>query len=200
VIVIGATNREDLIDPAILRPGRLDVKIRIDRPDRAAAVQIFGRHLHVDVPIDEDLFRGAGSPAAAIARLVEAGVERLFVANEDTAYLEVTYEKGEKEVLHFCDFVSGAMIEGVVKRAKKLAIKREIAGGTKGLRVEDVVDAVDREFLEHEDLPNTTNPEDWARISGRRGERIVYVRTLRRHGPATGGGRALERPGSGQYL
>ena len=200
VIVIGATNREDLIDPAILRPGRLDVKIRIDRPDRAAAVQIFGRHLNEDVPIDEDLVRGAGSPAAAISRLVEAGVERLFVANEDTAFLEVTYEKGEKEVLHFCDFVSGAMIEGVVKRAKKLAIKREIAGGTKGLRVEDVVDAVDREFLEHEDLPNTTNPEDWARISGRRGERIVYVRTLRRHGPATGGGRALERPGSGQYL
>lgn len=200
VIVIGATNREDLIDPAILRPGRLDVKIRIDRPDEQAARQIFSRYLHDDLPLDADLVHRAGSPTSALDLLAEAGVSRMYSRSDDTAFLEVTYEKGEKEVLHFRDFASGAMIENVVRRAKQRAIKRAIAGGCPGVCEQDIVEAARQEFLEHEDLPNTTNPEDWAKISGRKGERIVYIRTLRRRGSDATGGRAIDRSGSGQYL
>jgi len=200
VIVIGATNREDLIDPAILRPGRLDVKIRIDRPDEDAARQIFSRYLHDDLPVADDLVRQSGSPASALVRLSEAGVSTMYSRTDDTAFLEVTYEKGEKEVLHFRDFASGAMIENVVRRAKQRAIKRAISGGRPGVCEQDVVEAVRQEFMEHEDLPNTTNPEDWAKISGRKGERIVYIRTLRRRGSDATGGRSIDRSGSGQYL
>lgn len=200
VIVIGATNREDLIDPAILRPGRLDVKIRIDRPDEQAARQIFARYLHEDLPVDEELVRRTGTVDAALAVLAEAGVARMYAGSADCAVLEVTYEKGEKEVLYFRDFASGAMIENVVRRAKLRAIKRTLRGGRPGVSEEDIVESAGQEFVEHEDLPNTTNPEDWAKISGRKGERIVYVRTLRRRGPAAGGGRAIDRSGSGQYL
>ncbi|MBU6201589.1 MAG: proteasome ATPase [Acidobacteria bacterium] len=200
VIVIGATNREDLIDPAILRPGRLDVKIRVDRPDEQAARQIFARYLHEDLPVDADLEHRTGTPASALGRLTEVGVSAMYSRTDDTAFLEVTYEKGEKEVLHFRDFVSGAMIENVVRRAKQRAIKRAISGGRPGVCEQDIVEASRQEFAEHEDLPNTTNPEDWAKISGRKGERIVYIRTLRRRGSDATGGRSIDRSGSGQYL
>ena len=196
VIVIGATNREDLIDPAILRPGRLDVKIKIDRPDAEAAKQIFSRYLTSDVPLG---VHGDGGVTA----LIDATVEAMYATGTDNEFLEVTYQAGDKEILHFKDFSSGAMIENIVRRAKKLAIKRELAGGARGVCLEDLTDSVREEFREHEDLPNTTNPDDWARISGRRGERIVFIRTLKSHGRdgvAETGGKAIERVVTGQYL
>ena len=196
VIVIGATNREDLIDPAILRPGRLDVKIKIDRPDAHAARQIFGRYLTADVPVN---LVAEGSLEA----LIDATVEEMYSTNSENEFLEVTYQTGDKEVLHFKDFSSGAMIENIVRRAKKRAIKRELAGGERGVCADDLRESVREEFHEHEDLPNTTNPDDWARISGRRGERIVFVRTLRSAQDGTRkdvGGKAIERAVTGQYL
>lgn len=196
VIVIGATNREDLIDPAILRPGRLDVKIKIDRPDADAARQIFARYLTADVPIH-------ATEEAGLASLIDETVDAMYATSADNEFLEVTYQAGDKEILHFKDFSSGAMIENIVRRAKKLAIKRELSGGHKGVCLADLTDSVREEFREHEDLPNTTNPDDWARISGRRGERIVFIRTLKSHGRdgvAEGGGKAIERVVTGQYL
>jgi proteasome-associated ATPase len=196
VIVIGATNREDLIDPAILRPGRLDVKIKIDRPDADAARQIFGRYLTTDVPLQ--LPEGG-----TLDSLIDRTVEAMYSTDVDNEFLEVTYQTGDKEVLHFKDFSSGAMIENIVRRAKKRAIKRELSGGTKGVCTDDLIDSVREEFHEHEDLPNTTNPDDWARISGRRGERIVFVRTLRTNVDGSRkdlGGKAIERAVTGQYL
>ncbi|HLU41861.1 MAG TPA: proteasome ATPase, partial [Microthrixaceae bacterium] len=180
VIVIGASNREDLIDPAILRPGRLDVKIKINRPDETAAAQIFSRYLTPDLPLDPDEVTrlGGGDPAKAVAAMIELVVEEMYRTDEQNQFLEVTYQNGDKEVMYFKDFASGAMIENIVRRGKKLAIKRELATGARGIRVDDLVEAIQQEYKEHEDLPNTTNPDDWAKISGKKGERIVYVRTL----------------------
>ena len=180
VIIIGATNREDLIDPAILRPGRLDVKIKIERPDEGAAAQIFERYLHAELPLDPDFVaeRGGGDRDKAVRVLIEEAVAALYRIDDDNRFLEVTYQGGDKEVLYFKDFASGAMIENVVRRAKKTAVKREIATGHRGLRPEDLLSSMRQEFRENEDLPNTTNPDDWARISGKKGERIVFIRTL----------------------
>ena len=204
VIVIGASNREDLIDPAILRPGRLDVKIKIERPNEASAAQIFGRYTTTDLPLDEGEVAslGGGDPHKAVQAMIEAAVAEMYLTDERNQFLEVTYQNGDKEVMYFKDFSSGAMIENIVRRAKKLAIKRLIEGGARGLRVDDFVRSVHQEFREHEDLPNTTNPDDWAKISGKKGERIVYVRTLITHDDDTDaeGGRSIERVATGQYL
>ena len=192
VIVIGATNREDLIDPAILRPGRLDVKIRIDRPDAHAARQVFLRYLNEEIPLGD---------GETVDQMVTAAVDEMYRVDDDNRFLEVTYANGDKEVLYFKDFASGAMIENIVRRAKKSAVKRVIDGGSRGITSDDLISAVRSEFTEHEDLPNTTNPDDWAKVSGRKGERIVFIRTLvdRDAGPV-GGGRAIERTQTGQYL
>ncbi|MFO7279415.1 MAG: proteasome ATPase [Thermoanaerobacterales bacterium] len=203
VIVIGASNREDLIDPAILRPGRLDVKIKIERPNEAAAAQIFSRYLTPDLPLDEETVRdlGGGDPEKAVQAMIERTVEEMYRTDKDNEFLEVTYQNGDKEVMYFKDFASGAMIENIVRRAKKLAIKRYLAGGPKGIRLSDLVDSIHQEYKEHEDLPNTTNPDDWAKISGKKGERIVYVRTIvNREDGGAAGGRAIERVATGQYL
>jgi len=202
VIVIGATNREDLIDPAILRPGRLDVKIRIERPDAVAARQVFARYLTVDLPIDEQEIAD-GDKATAVARLIDQTVEEMYRQDDVNRFLEVTYQNGDKDVLFFKDFSSGAMIENIVRRAKKLSIKRLIAGGRKGINGDDLSQSIRQEFKEHEDLPNTTNPDDWAKISGRKGERIVFIRTLVHEGDGgktDAGGRSIEPTATGQYL
>ncbi|HEX3089485.1 MAG TPA: proteasome ATPase, partial [Ilumatobacteraceae bacterium] len=193
VIVIGATNREDLIDPAILRPGRLDVKIKIERPNAAAARQIFARYLTDEIPID---------PNDAIPSMLDRTVAEMYRDDEDNQFLEVTYQNGDKEILYYKDISSGAMIENIVRRAKKLAIKRVIAGGARGVCAQDLLDSIKQEYKEHEDLPNTTNPDDWAKISGKKGERIVFIRTLVKGRAAEDreGGRAIERVGTGQYL
>jgi len=202
VIVIGASNREDLIDPAILRPGRLDVKIKIERPDATAAAAIFSRYLVGDLPIDEGLIEavGGGDRNKAAMAMIDETVAEMYSDEEQNRFLEVTYQNGDKEVLYFRDFSSGAMVENIVRRAKKLAIKRQLAGGPRGIRTEDMVQSVRQEFTEHEDLPNTTNPDDWAKISGKKGERIVYVRTLVSRKTDETGGRAIEGVGTGQYL
>jgi len=204
VIVIGASNREDLIDPAILRPGRLDVKIKIERPNEEAAAQIFSRYLTSDLPIatDEIESLGGGDVEKGIRFMIERTVEAMYRTDDANRFLEVTYQNGDKEVMYFKDFSSGAMIENIVRRAKKLAIKRAIAGGDRGIRTDDLLASIQQEFKEHEDLPNTTNPDDWAKISGKKGERIVYVRTLISKGDESEaeGGRAIERVTTGQYL
>ena len=202
VIVIGASNREDLIDPAILRPGRLDVKIKIERPDEEAAAQIFSRYLTSDLPIDaKEVERlGGGDAAKSVQAMIEDTVTEMYRADDENKFLEVTYQNGDKEVLYYRDFASGAMIENIVRRAKKLAIKRAIAGEGRGVRTSDLLESIRREYKENEDLPNTTNPDDWARISGKKGERIVYVRTLLADTEETRGGRSIERVGTGQYL
>ena len=203
VIVIGASNREDLIDPAILRPGRLDVKIKISRPTADSAGQIFGRYLTSGLPIDADQISslGGGDAEKAVQVMIERTVEEMYRTDAANEFLEVTYQNGDKEVMHFKDFSSGAMIENIVRRAKKLAIKREIAGGPRGIRLDDLLDSIHQEFKEHEDLPNTTNPDDWAKISGKKGERIVYIRTLiHREDDEPTGGRSIERVATGQYL
>jgi proteasome-associated ATPase len=200
VIVIGASNREDMIDPAILRPGRLDVKIKIERPDAHAAKEILGKYLTTGVPLHDSEIKGAGGDREkAIRRMIDTTVERMYAASEENKFLEVTYASGDKEILFFKDFNSGAMIENIVRRAKKMAIKRFLSQGEKGLTLDDLQVSIRDEFKENEDLPNTTNPDDWARISGKKGERIVYVRTLL--GDAHGGeGRQVERVNAGQYL
>ena len=193
VIVIGATNREDLIDPAILRPGRLDVKIKIERPNGNAARQIFAQYLTDEIPI---------AAGASISDMIDETVAEMYRDDEDNQFLEVTYQNGDKEILYYKDFSSGAMIENIVRRAKKLAIKRVIAGGERGVCLQDLLDSIKQEYKEHEDLPNTTNPDDWAKISGKKGERIVFIRTLvkGREPAAREGGRAIERVATGQYL
>jgi proteasome-associated ATPase len=193
VIVIGATNREDLIDPAILRPGRLDVKIKIERPNEQAAAQIFAQYLTDEIPI---------APDASISDMIADTVREMYRDDEVNQFLEVTYQNGDKEILYYKDFASGAMIENIVRRAKKLAIKRVIAGGQRGVSTQDLLDSIKQEYKEHEDLPNTTNPDDWAKISGKKGERIVFIRTLvkGREPAEREGGRAIERVATGQYL
>jgi proteasome-associated ATPase len=198
VIVIGASNREDLIDPAILRPGRLDVKIKIERPSAAQASDIMSKYLTGSVPIHPEEVGRAGGAGAAVRRMVQVTVDRMYASSDDNRFLEVTYASGDKEVLYFKDFNSGAMIENIVRRSKKEAIKRFLSTGEKGIRTEDLLNAIRDEFKENEDLPNTTNPDDWARISGKKGERIVYVRTLLGDGGAEG--RQVERVAAGQYL
>jgi proteasome-associated ATPase len=198
VIVIGASNRQDLIDPAILRPGRLDVKIKIERPDRAAAADIFRKYLTADVPYAESETRGS-DVATAIELMITSTGDAMYSLSEENRFLEVTYANGDKEVLYFKDFASGAMIESVVRRAKKLALKRYIGGGLKGITADDLKTAVREEFKENEDLPNTTNPDDWAKIAGKKGERIVYVKPLM--GEAKEKQRSVEKVvNTGQYL
>ncbi len=198
VIVIGASNREDLIDPAILRPGRLDVKIKIERPTALQASDIMSKYLRGSVPIHPDeIGRSGGDVSTACRRMIDRTVEQMYEPSERNRFLEVTYASGDKEILYFKDFNSGAMIENIVRRAKKDAIKRFLVTGEKGVRQEDLLTAIRDEFKENEDLPNTTNPDDWARISGKKGERIVYVRTLLGH---DGDGRQVERVNAGQYL
>ncbi len=199
VIVIGATNREDLIDPAILRPGRLDVKIRIERPGAVAAQQIFSRYLTLEVPIAASEVAKHGDLKQAISKMIDATVAEMYASDEKNRFLEVTYQNGDRETLFFRDFASGAMIENIVRRAKKLAIKRLLAGGERGVDLQDLISSIRQEFREHEDLPNTTNPDDWAKVSGRKGERIVFIRTLT-HDDDTVGGKAIERTATGQYL
>jgi proteasome-associated ATPase len=198
VVVIGASNREDLIDPAILRPGRLDVKIKIERPDADQARNIMAKYLHPVVPIHPDeVQRFGGDAQQACFRMIDKTIEQMYEPTDRNRFLEVTYASGDKEILYFKDFNSGAMIENIVRRAKKDAIKRFLSKGEKGIKTEDMLTAIRDEFKENEDLPNTTNPDDWARISGKKGERIVYVRTLLGH---DGDGRQVERVNAGQYL
>jgi proteasome-associated ATPase len=201
VIVIGASNREDLIDPAILRPGRLDVKIKIERPDEDSAKQIFHQYLTTSLPIaDSELKRAGGDPESATKRMIDKAVDDMYATGDENKFLEVTYQNGDKETLYFKDFSSGAMIENIVRRAKKLSIKRVIAGDERGICTDDLLESIKQEFREHEDLPNTTNPDDWAKISGKKGERIVYVRTIVNEGDKDKGGRQIERVTTGQYL
>ncbi|RKS73392.1 proteasome-associated ATPase [Actinomadura pelletieri DSM 43383] len=202
VIVIGASNREDMIDPAILRPGRLDVKIKIERPDAEAAKDIFSKYILEGLPLHpDDLKEHGGSPDATVEAMIQRTVERMYAETEENRFLEVTYANGDKEVLYFKDFNSGAMIQNIVDRAKKMAIKQFLDTGQKGLRVTHLLAACVDEFSENEDLPNTTNPDDWARISGKKGERIVYIRTLVSGTKGAEAGRSIDTvANTGQYL
>jgi proteasome-associated ATPase len=201
VIVIGASNREDMIDPAILRPGRLDVKIKIERPDAEAARDIFSKYIRSDLPIHpDDLAEHGGDVDATVAAMIQHTVERMYSESEENRFLEVTYANGDKETLYFRDFNSGAMIQNIVDRGKKMAIKDLLTTGQRGLRMQHLLAACVDEFRENEDLPNTTNPDDWARISGKKGERIVYIRTLV-SGKGADTGRSIDTVGNtGQYL
>jgi len=201
VIVIGASNREDMIDPAILRPGRLDVKIKIERPDAESAQDIFSKYLVETLPVHaDDLAEFGGDRGACIGAMIEKVVERMYAEIDDNRFLEVTYANGDKEVMYFKDFNSGAMIQNVVDRAKKNAIKSVLESGQAGLRIQHLLDSIVDEFAENEDLPNTTNPDDWARISGKKGERIVYIRTLVT-GKSSSASRAIDTESNlGQYL
>src|SRR5437763_3839807 len=202
VIVIGGSNREDMIDPAILRPGRLDVKIKIERPDAEAAKDIFSKYVVADLPLHpDDLAEHGGSREVTVDAMIQRVVERMYSETEENRFLEVTYANGDKEVLYFKDFNSGAMIENIVDRAKKMAIKEFLETGQKGLRIAHLLTACVDEFSENEDLPNTTNPDDWARIPGKKGERIVYIRTLVSGKTGTEAGRSIDTvANTGQYL
>ncbi|MBM6399624.1 proteasome ATPase [Phycicoccus sonneratiae] len=202
VIVIGASNREDMIDPAILRPGRLDVKIKIERPDAEAARDIFAKYLTAGLPLHpDDVEQNGGSDDATLEAMIDAVVLRMYSEEEENRFLEVTYAGGDKEILYFKDFNSGAMIQNIVDRAKKMAIKDLLDTGQRGLRVEHLLSSCTDEFRENEDLPNTTNPDDWARISGKKGERIVYIRTLIKTKEGTEPGKSINTvANTGQYL
>jgi proteasome-associated ATPase len=202
VIVIGASNREDMIDPAILRPGRLDVKIKIERPDAEAARDIFAKYILPTLPIHaDDLAEHGGSAEATVKAMIQHTVERMYSEREENRFLEVTYANGDKETLYFKDFNSGAMIQNIVDRGKKMAIKDLLTTGQRGLRMQHLQAACVDEFRENEDLPNTTNPDDWARISGKKGERIVYIRTLISGAKGSEAGRAIDTiSNTGQYL
>jgi proteasome-associated ATPase len=198
VIVIGASNRQDLIDPAVLRAGRLDVKVRVGRPDAVAARDIFSKYLNPDLPFAEDeLKRHGGDAKALVEQLTTLTVDAMYATSEENKFIEVTYANGEKEILYFKDFASGALIEGIVARAKKYAVKRAIAQEGRGLRSEDLIRAIREEFKEHEDLPNTTNPDDWAKVAGKKGEKIVHLRTI--SGGSTES-RQIETMTTGHYL
>lgn len=198
VIVIGASNRQDLIDPAVLRAGRLDVKVKVGRPDAAAARDIFSKYVTADLPFaEDDLKRHGGDARALVESLMNVTVDAMYATTDENKFIEVTYANGEKEVLYFKDFASGALIEGIVSRAKKFAVKRAIAQEGTGLRADDLVRAIREEFKEHEDLPNTTNPDDWAKVAGKKGEKIVHLRTI------SGGlseARQIETVNTGHYL
>ena len=198
--MIGASNRQDLIDPAVLRPGRLDLKIKVNRPDQKAAREIFSKYLTPDLPFhEESATRYGPDPEKMVAQMIEDTIEHMYQTNEENKFLEVTYAKGEREIFYFKDFSSGAMLKNIVDRAKKKAVKRFIQSAEPGICLDDLIDAYREEFKENEDLPNTTNPDDWARISGRKGEKIINVRTL-----ITGINRHEESienvGGAGQYL
>lgn len=198
VIVIGASNRQDLIDPAVLRAGRLDVKVKVGRPDASAAKDIFSKYVGAGLPFDEEeLKRHGGDPQAFVDYLTNLTVDAMYATSEENKFIEVTYANGEKELLYFKDFASGALIEGIVSRAKKYAVKRAIAQEGRGLRSEDLIRAIREEFKEHEDLPNTTNPDDWAKVAGKKGEKIVHIRTIS-GGPAES--RQIETVTTGHYL
>lgn len=198
VIVIGASNRQDLIDPAVLRAGRLDVKVKVGRPDADAARDIFSKYISTDLPFaEEDVARHGGDRHALVERLTAITVEAMYAASEENKFIEVTYANGEKEVLYFKDFASGALIEGIVSRAKKFAVKRVIANEGTGLRPDDLIRAIREEFKEHEDLPNTTNPDDWAKVAGKKGEKIIHLRTIS-GGPTEH--RQIETMSTGHYL
>jgi proteasome-associated ATPase len=198
VIVIGASNRQDLIDPAVLRAGRLDVKVKVGRPDAVAAKDIFSKYVGTDLPFDEEeLKRHGGDVKALVEHVTDVTVGAMYATSEENKFIEVTYANGEKEILYFKDFASGALIEGIVSRAKKYAVKRAIAQEGRGLRSEDLIRAIREEFKEHEDLPNTTNPDDWAKVAGKKGEKIVHIRTIS-GGPAES--RQIETITTGHYL
>jgi proteasome-associated ATPase len=199
VIVIGASNRQDLIDPAILRPGRLDVRVRIDRPNEAKAKMIFSKYFRAPIPLSREILSQVGKDRQkAVESLIDQAVSRMYAQTDENRFLEVTYANGEKEVLYFKDFASGAMIEGIMARAKKEAIKREIRDpASRGLQLEDILQGIRREYQENEDLPNTTNPDDWARIAGRKSERISHVKTLAGRSPKA---RPIETVPAGHYL
>lgn len=202
VIVIGASNREDMIDPAILRPGRLDVKIKIARPDAESARDILSKYLTPNLPLHpDDLAEHGNDPAVTVAAMIQRSVERMYSEEDENRFLEVTYANGDKEVLYFKDFNSGAMLQNIVSRAKKMAIKDFLDVGARGIRVQHMLSACVDEFRENEDLPNTTNPDDWARISGKKGERIVFIRTLVQGKQGTEAGRVIDTvANTGQYL
>ena len=198
VIVIGASNRQDLIDPAVLRAGRLDVKVKVGRPDAVAAQDIFSKYITAGLPFsEEDLKRHDGDAQALVGAVIQKTVDTMYATSEENKFIEVTYANGEKEVLYFKDFASGALIEGIVSRAKKYAVKRAIAQEGHGLRLDDMIRAIREEFKEHEDLPNTTNPDDWAKVAGKKGEKIVHIRTIS-GGPAES--RQIETVTTGHYL
>jgi proteasome-associated ATPase len=198
VIVIGASNRQDLIDPAVLRAGRLDVKVKVGRPDMTAARDIFSKYVTTDLPFAvEDLKQHGGDARTLVEALIKMTVDAMYATSEENRFIEVTYANGEKEVLYFKDFASGALIEGIVSRAKKYAVKRAIAQEGVGMRADDLVRAIREEFKEHEDLPNTTNPDDWAKVAGKKGEKIVHLRTIS-GGPAES--RQIETVTTGHYL
>ncbi|MDF0643456.1 MAG: proteasome ATPase [Nitrospira sp.] len=198
VIVIGASNRQDLIDPAVLRAGRLDVKVKVGRPEIAAAKDIFSKYLSTDLPFAEDeLKRHGGDAKGLVEHLTQITVDAMYATSEENKFIEVTYANGEKEILYFKDFASGALIEGIVSRAKKYAVKRAIAQEGRGLRSEDLIRAIREEFKEHEDLPNTTNPDDWAKVAGKKGEKIVHIRTI---SGAPTDSRQIETVTTGHYL
>jgi len=197
VIVIGATNRQDLIDPAVLRPGRLDVKIRVDRPDAAGAREIFRKYLTPDLPLHAEAVAAGEVPETSFGRMIDAVVDEMYATGESNQFLEVTYANGEREICYFKDFSSGAMIEGIVSRAKKYAIKRAIDGGGRGIRLDDLLRGMRKEYQENEDLPNNTNPDDWAKIAGRKGERIVNIRTITHDGHQA---KEIKPVSAGHYL
>ena len=198
VIVIGASNRQDLIDPAVLRAGRLDVKVKVGRPDATAARDIFSKYVSTELPFaPEELAHHGGDRKALVEKFMTLTVDAMYAASEENKFIEVTYANGEKEVLYFKDFASGALIEGIVSRAKKYAVKRAIANEGVGLRSEDLIRAIREEFKEHEDLPNTTNPDDWAKVAGKKGEKIVHLRTIS-GGPSES--RQIETVTTGHYL
>jgi proteasome-associated ATPase len=200
VIVIGASNRQDLIDPAVLRPGRLDLKVKVSRPDAKSAYEIFTKYLKTELPFHRSAEQHYGSdPQKIVDGMLTDAIDNMYATTDENKFLEVTYAKGEREIFYFRDFASGAMIQNIVDRAKKKAVKRLIEEQERGIKLEDLIDAVREEFKENEDLPNTTNPDDWARISGRKGERIINVRTLIT-GINRNEGRSIEDIRSGQYL